>query len=268
MLGPVLGERGGDCPVRPVTFSQEICATPEAITANVRATLGRQYQPFNALLKPPHAGVISIVGSAPSLADHYREVTGDVMACNAAHDFLIDRGIIPKYGMMFDADPVCAKFMKPHPEVTYLLASRCHPDVFECFEGYNVIVWHAMGDAVIDDLLEEFSRFEPIINGGSACVSRGMGLAVAMGYAEQHLFGNDSSCRGEDTHVKKSLVDERLMEIFCHDRWFTTTPWLANQAEDFKILGPAFRDAGVRIKVYGDGLIPHIAKVLGFECQP
>lgn len=263
--GPVLGRRGEDCYVLPATFSQEICATPESVRRNIEATLARKYQPFNGYLASPHLGTISLVGSSPSLVDHYEKVTGDVMACNAAHDFLIERGIVPKFGMMFDADPICQKFMRPHPDVTYLLASRCHPEVFVHFEGANVVVWHAMGDTCIDEALEAQDVMEPIINGGSAAVVRGMGLAVAMGYKTMHLFGVDSSCRDGETHIKKSLVPEKELEIFCHERWFVTTPWLANQAEDFKILGPAFRDAGCEIIVHGNGLIPHIAKVLGFQ---
>lgn len=267
--GPALGERGGDCPVRPVLFSQELCETPENIKRNITATLGRTYEPFNDYLRPLHDGVISIVGSGPSLIDHYHKVTGDILACNAAHDFLISKGVIPKYGMIFDADPVCVKFMTPREDVTYLLASRCHPSLFEHFKGFHVVVWHAMGDGeVVGESLQKHGAWEPIINGGGAAVTMSMGLAMAMGYGTQHLFGGDGSCRGDQTHIKPSLVPEKTMEIFCADKWFTTTPWLANSAEDFKILGPAFRDAGVKIVFHGDGLIPHIARVLGFEVHP
>lgn len=263
--GPLMGRKGVDCRVLPVEFSKEICATPEAVRVNVETTLAQKYESFIGCLASPHGGTISIVGSAPSLHKHYHQVTGDVLACNAAHDFLLEKGIVPKYGMIFDADPVCEKFMTPHPEVTYLLASRCHHKVFEKLKDCKVIVWHAQGDKEIEDLLIKHNVYEPMINGGGAAVMRSMGLAIAMGYTNINLFGVDSSMTGDDTHIRKSLVPEKELEIFCHERWFKTTAWLASQANDFKILGPAFRDSGCKIVVYGDGLIPHIAAVLGFE---
>lgn len=264
-LGPPLGVEGGGHHVLPVSFDKTICATTDEVRRNVEATLARKYVRFNEYLAAPHQGVISLVGSGPSLHQHYQELTGDVLACNAAHDFLLRKGITPKFGMMFDADPVCTGFMTPNPEVAYLLASRCHPDVFEQFKDSNVIVWHAMGDKEIEEILEQHNVMEPMINGGGAAVARAMGLAIAMGYTTMHLFGIDGSHTNGQTHVIKSLVPEVTMDIWCHGKWFQTTSWMASQAEDFKILALSFRDAGCKIIVHGHGLIPHIAKVLGFE---
>lgn len=249
----------------PVTFSQEICETPEKIRLNIESSLKRSYTPFNDMLRSTR---VSIVGSGPSLKRTLKSIRGDVFACNAAHDFLVAHGIVPKYGMLWDADQVVTKFVTPRKDVTYLLASRCHPSVFEQFEGYKYIVWHAGGDKHIDECLEESRRYEPLINGGSAAVTRSLFMCFAMGYAEMHLFGVDSSCEQEETHVRKSVVPEKLIDIYCHDQWFKTTAWLAVQAEDFKLLAPSLRDAGVKIVVHGDGLIPHIARALEFEVHP
>ncbi len=54
------------------------------------------------------------------------------------------------------------------------------------------------------------------------------------------------------------------MSIMCNGRVFTTSPWMAQQAEDFKKLVPSTMSKyGIKFYVHGDGLIPHIAKELG-----
>ena len=46
---------------------------------------------------------------------------------------------------------------------------------------------------------------------------------------------------------------------------FDTTPWMAQQAEDFRALVPSLQRIGIRIVVHGDGLIPTIAKEMGMD---
>jgi len=209
--------------------------------------------------------VVSICGSAPSFVDTYVEVIGDIFACNAAQDFLVSRGITPKYEMLWDADPIITQLFTPQHGVRYLVASRCHPDVFDRLDGYDVVVWHAGGDECLERLLNERDVQEPIVNGGSAAVVRAMFVAYAMGYRDMRLFGVDCSSKNKKTHLRDSVVPENELRVFCNGVWFETTPWLAMQAEDFKIIGPALRDGGTNIVVHGEGLIPHIARELKFS---
>lgn len=246
----------------------EICETPENVLRNLRANLAKDYTRLNEFLNT-ESGPVSIIGSGPSLKDTYQDFTGDLIACNAALSFLLDKGIVPKYAMFFDAAEIMTKFVVPHPEVTYLVASRCHPQVLEMLSECKVIVWHVKcgedSDEPIDDLLDEFERPEPMVHGGSAAVTRAMLLADALGYTEQHLFGADSSYAGDDTHIRKSIVEEQELMVFVEGRWFKTTPWLAGQVEDFKILSPELTAWGRKIVVHGRGLLPFVAKIRGYE---
>lgn len=264
-LWPVMGAKDGDNVLAPLSLATEICETPENIRANLVRTLSTEYKTFNKRLLTKGGSVISICGSGPSLRREFYKTKGDVLACNAAHDFMVRNGRKPDFGMVWDADKVVNKFITPTEGVEYFLASRCHPEVFERFAGFNVTVWHAGGDECLPDLLDEYNKPEPIINGGSAAVVRGMFLAAAMGYREMHIFGADSSYEGEASHFQKSVVPEEAMSVYCLGKWFKTTPWLAVQVEDFKLIGPALRDGGAKIVVYGDGLLPHVARELGFE---
>lgn len=266
---PVLGHRAEAGPVVPLQFNRELCSTTEDIDFCIDTTLQTEYVPFNDYIQS-EKGVVSICGSGPSLAKTYKDLRGDVFAINASHGWLLEHGVVPKYTMLWDADPVVSKFAIRHPDTTYLVASRCHPSVFKALEGLNVVVWHANGDVHIQKFLEKYNKNEPMCGGGGAGVTRAMYVVRALGYLEEHIFGGDSSFSEEFTHVKKSVVPEKEMQVMVHDangerRWFKTTPWLADQAEDFKVVAPALKNTGSKIVVHGDGLIPCIAEYLGFD---
>lgn len=259
--------------VVPLHLVAEICATPEAIRANIAETLGKSYTRFNEYIES-RSGVVSVCGFGPSLARTYKQLEGDVVACNGAHDWLIERGVIPTFGMFYDADPIIADFITPHPEVTYLIASRCHPKVFEKVRGYKVVVWHVEGDKCLHDMLAERRCDEPMVRGGSGAVVRSIVLMHAIGYREIHIHGGDSSYEGEFTHVKKSLVEEKFLEVCTKTpegeiaRRFKTTPQLALQVEDWKMLAPPMsQHLETRFVVHGDGLLPHIARAMGYEVR-
>jgi len=251
----------------PLKIHSALANTDEDIARNIEHALGLDYIPFNDLMDTK-SGAVAIVGSGPSLKANWRQLKkfpGDIMACNAACQFLLERDVIPKYMMCFDADPLMLEFVTPHPEVTYLLASRCPPESFDLLKGQRIVCWHAAGDTHIQDLLEKRGKMEPMVIGGSAAVTRAMILSVPIGYREIHLYGADSSFHNGDTHIRKSTTVERRMQILCNKRVFECAPWMAQQAEDFKFLAPMMTNQGVTLHVHGDGLIPHLAIAMGYR---
>lgn len=235
----------------------------QVILANLQATMARGY---TSLRPNQESGPVSIVGSGPSLAWTYGDLVGDVIACNSAHDFLVSKGIVPKFGMIWDAHPIMEKMITPHKGVKYLLASRCHQSVFEKFKGFDVTVWHALGDACLPEVLNAHKKVEIAVAGGSSSVMRGTHLAGAMGYTkEMHLFGVDSSYSEEKTHISGSLIEQQKIEIMVCGKKFSVAPWMAMQATDFKALAPLLKANGQRLVVHGTGLIPYIATFMGIE---
>lgn len=287
---PVVTAGGAEQPWLPLRLDMQLANTSEQIDANIEATLARQHRSLIELVNK-HSGAVSIVGSGPSLKDTWRAIRGDIIACNAANQFLLERGVVPKYVMIFDADILAEEFVTtPHRDITYLLASRCHPALFRRLEGFNVVVWHAAGDLNLQAILERRGVMEPMCGGGSAAVTRTMFLAQTLGYRHLHLYGADSSYNNEQTrevhsragitvedlrgsargsHFRKSTTEEKFLAIMCNTKYgdgrevsriFHTTPWMAAQAEDFKVLVPELQKLGVKVSVHGDGLIPHLAK--------
>lgn len=254
-------------PVSPLVIMGMNNTTDEVVMGNLEATFARGYTPFVEVKE--YRGPVSIVGSGPSISWTYQDIVGDVIACNSAHDFLISKGVIPKYAMVWDAHPVMGNIIKtPQKDVIYLIASRCHPSVFETLRGFNVVVWHALGGDSVEQLLIKRNKMEPIIAGGSSSVTRATHVAGALGYTkEMHLFGVDSSYAQTESHVNGSIAESgpNKMQLRVCGTWFTVAPWMALQAGDFKVLAPLLKGNGVRLVVHGTGLIPYISTFMDVE---
>lgn len=261
---------GKPLPLVPLGLDMQSCATVEEMHGNFYATLDRGYESIVPHLGK-YPGKVCIVGAGPSLEETYKELDGDVLAINSSIKFLLDHGVVPKWAMLWDASPLVANFAIPHPEVTYLVASRCHPSVFEKLKDCNVLVWHAGGDHDIIDVMErpevcvKLKQPEPLINGGSAGVTRGIFVAVALGYRELHIFGADSSYLNGATHIRGSLVPEKDVFFAIGDkppRWFRTTPEWAAQVEEYKWIFMMAIQHGVILETHGDGMLPYMHALL------
>lgn len=260
----------------PLNTINNAVATDADLTRNITAVLERGYTRFNEFIES-QTGTMSICGFGPSLKKTWGALKGDVMACNRAHDWLIAHGVVPRWCLLMDPLPVIADMVTPHKDVTYLLASRCHPDVFEKLRDCRIVVWHCAGDDVLLPLLEKHftcptaeegvRRVEPAINGGTASVTRGLVVAVAMGYTDIHIFGADSSFpdKDGDTHLAKSLVDEKVLQVMCDGRLFWSANWMPLQVEDIRIIVNDLRDKGTNFEFYGDGLMQHAAAAHGYK---
>lgn len=251
----------------PLVVEGALANTVDDISRNIEHALGLDYIPFTELIGKK-SGAVAIVGSGPSLKANWRmlqDFDGDIIACNAACQFLLEKGVVPQYMMCFDADPLVLEFFTPHADITYLIASRCVPKVFELLKDCRIVVWHASGDERMRDLLEKHDVMEPMVIGGSAAVTRAMILALPMGYRNIHLFGADSSFAEGETHIRKSTTVERRMAVKCNGRVFEVAPWMTIQVEDLKKLTPLLRRLQIKVHVHGDGLLPHVAKELGFR---
>lgn len=265
-------------PVR-LSLCMTSCITSSELHSNFYATLERGFTPINEHLGA-YSGTCSVVGSGPTIRETHKELVGDVLAINSAISYLLDMGIVPKFGVLWDGTEVIEKFARPHPGITYLVASRCHPKVFERLKGCKVVVWHAGGDHDILDVMQDqevATRMgipQPLICGGSAGVTRTIYVASVLGYTDVHLFGADSCYSGDDTHVRGSVVPEKDILVSLGDNsegapaiWFRTTPEWCAQVNEYRSIyaltvsgrlsaitqGPSDKLA-MTLKVHGDSL--------------
>lgn len=228
--------------------------------ANVRANSGRDLPWVHA--REPHEHHAVLVGGGPSLIDSLPEIAERqkngqiVFALNGTARFLIDRDITPDFGVMLDSRPNNARFVTPG--VRWLLASQCHPDVFDATE--KPIVWHFAADGALDAL----GRGDAMMIGGGITIGLTvMGLVFAMGYRNIHLYGYDSSDRDDAAHAyiqKQDAPEKKRVTVWCGGRFFTSGIAMYAQANAFEAWANLLADQGATITVHGDGLLPTIAR--------
>lgn len=264
-------------PVR-LALCMTSCITSQELHSNFYATLDRGFTPINESLGA-YSGTCSVVGSGPTIHETHKELVGDVIAINSAISYLLEQGIVPKFGVLWDGTEIVEKFARPHPDITYLVASRCHPKVFERLKDCKVIVWHAGGDHDIADVMvkpEVIAKMspQPLICGGSAGVTRTIYVTSVLGYTDIHLYGADSCYTGDDTHIRGSLVPEKDVMVSLGNGsdgapaiWFRTTPEWCAQVNEYRSIyaltvsgrlsaltqGPP-NTMPIRLEVHGDSL--------------
>ena len=225
---------------------------------------------------PPTQGTCIIVGAGPTVnkfIDKLRVIRNGtayaLCAINRMHEFLIQRGIIPQFHVVFENDVEDVEQAlggPPHKDITYYISSHCHKDVFEQLKDYNCVLWHpAINDENYNKLVNEMFPNEPIAGGDAGHVTffRSLAIAHLLGYRNYELYGIDSSFedsdhidgyRGSDTEPRIKVWGRK--KITGEMRQFTTNGTLAFQAYRFIFLCDGNRD--LRIRVHGDNLIRFI----------
>lgn len=219
------------------------------------------------------SGTICIVGGGPSLSlytDKIRQMRLDgaqIMALNNAHDYLLQNKVAVDFAVLVDARKENASFYNySQPNITYLLASQCHPKVFERLSGRDVRVWHsALGDKARKIYREQAKRRGaenfPEIGGGCTVGLRACYLSYALGFTDIHLFGFDSSFEEHHHAYPQALNDSQdVIEIEVSGKTFKTSPTMAKQAYQFQSVVMRLTKAGVGITVHGGGLLPEVHK--------
>lgn len=238
--------------------------TDEAIGQNVRDAMRRDLPVVDFL--DAHGTVALLVGGGPSLSDDIEDIRqrqkdgGKIFALNGAAKFLLQHDIAPDFVVVLDARKHNARFVTGLPDSTKLyLASQCAPEVFDACARHEIVMWHAPTGG-LSGVVE--TRPAAFILGGQNVGIRAMSLALVLGYRTMHLYGYDSSYRGDDAHAYPQVENsrDRLIEAYVNGNKFYTTPWMARQADDFRDIAPRMIELGVNLHVHGYGLLPAVAE--------
>ena len=159
------------------------------------------------------SGAIAIVGYGPSLLQTWERLRefqkhgAPIWTVSKAHDFLVERGIVPTYHLDLDMRVHKAEFMKnPQKGTRYFLSTHIHPSYIEKMKaaGMDVQLFHVAIDPNerLDPRYSAMSknfkragkvRFDAGIQAAEAAFQRG--------YREQHWFGIEYGRAGEQTHA-------------------------------------------------------------------
>jgi len=223
-------------------------------------------------VKPAHHKRALIACYGPSLKDniaqlkmHAFEPHVTVISVSGAHDFLIENGIIPHYHV--ECDPRAHKadnINAGHRAVEYLLASVCHPVLFDKLEGFPVKLWHVSAQEHTIPLIDKLGEIgDHVISGGGSVGLRSIPLLYAMGYREFSIFGMDCSFKveGEDVQQwagKHAGKRQEVCQVDCNGRAFAASPILMTYATGFFEQLQKMDDCSFRL--YGDGLLQDMSR--------
>ncbi len=213
--------------------------------------------------KPEHPGTLIIVGAGASLKDELetlRNTSGVILACNAAHDFLIDNGIKPHAGLFMDATNEMEGIVRePVEGVTYYCASMTCTALIKKLKP--VILWHAW-QGISEEAFLTDDQF--LVTGGSGVALRALNFGYVLGFRRFHMFGVDA-CFKDGADIYQTGKD--TVTVTCAGRDFQTLPSYAKQANDFVALMKETFNGKIELTVHGDGLIQHIFKTLVPGCS-
>lgn len=243
--------------------------------ANMRANV--LLTPKRVALAEPHRRIAILVGYGPSLNQTYGDIAiandfynkpdqpgCDVVSTSGAHDFLIERGIIPRFHVEIDPRKHKGEMTAlVDDRVTYLYASCCHPDVVGRLKDKdNLVLWHLhQGDASVD-VIEEIEPGGMLVTGYGSVGLRAVSLLYAMGYRRMIIHGMDCSFAEDgSTHAgphKGKPVD--VITATSYGRSFLTSPvqmaYLAQFDEMRNILCGPYPN-GIEMILCGDGMLQH-----------
>ncbi len=240
------------------TVGQDVC------TANHKINRARGYPD---LFDDPETGKykaarVAICGGGPSVADHVDEIMSHdvIVACGTAHQFFIDRGIVPTYATSCDGHESAKKYYgTTFPETTYLLATNCEPVLFDMLEGRKIVTWHCLG------AVEPVECERHWISGGSTITSRTINMFMVMGFLGLDVYGYDLSFRGDKQHAYETPEDEctRFLtaKVDGSDRLFQTSIQFYREMQFVRMMYEAFWHA-FDIRIHGDGMLPEWMKMM------
>lgn len=166
---------------------------------------------------PSDIGPVAIAAGGPSLKDSLGALHGTkarIIACNGAHDYLINNGIIPWACLIMDTCEESWRVLKeirngrnlrPETPVKYLIASQVHYRLIDLLVEHDcdVRIWDFMGevDASTAPICSraENGRFYAAL--GSTVALQAILMAYNMGSRDIDVYGMDSCYIGEEHHA-------------------------------------------------------------------
>lgn len=236
--------------------NDETCLTQIAQTEKLGLPEAVRRAHLNVIANGPSAHGVDL----RSLKDH-------TLALNGSIKLFLDQGLAPDFWAVCDPQEEVASFLpeKPPRNTTYLVASKCHPNVFRKLKDNDVLVWH-----VADYPAEGRHR----ISLCSSVTLSATWLMYRMGFTDFEYWGWDG-CFMDGRHHASQDNDWSTKPVLYLNfggkiengemiggRTFATTrTWAAENkgADQFFQLAKYF-DIG--IKIHGDGMFEYGRKLL------
>jgi hypothetical protein len=239
---------------------------PVAIVPNTSQDVGDAQIRANSRLdvpwldeEPVHDCVAIICGGGPSLKDCESQLRAlyqgqnHFFGLNAASAWLTEKNIPPDYQIIIDAKEETSALVDAEANQR-IYSSQVHPETAK----YATTLFH-LANTGIDDLLPT-DRTVPytLVGGGVSVGITALCVAYTMGYRKFHLFGYDSSNRGEARHAYSQPMNANMpeMDVAWGGKVYRCSMPMKLQADAFVSYAAALQEAGCEITLHGEGLLP------------
>lgn len=207
---------------------------------------------------------LHIVANGPTACGFNHDLPGDTMALNGSLRLFTDIGKAPTYWAACDPQKALAGFLNgPLPTTTtYLIASKCHPAVFERLHDYDVRLWH-----VNDQPIPAEKHAVPCAVSITLCAAM---LAQRLGYRRLDMWGWDCCFAKDGSHHAgpgglSSTPEKIEIEIDGVDEHFWITPTWGCEVEDARGILPVLKWCGTDVVIHGRSLISAICPEFAAE---
>jgi uncharacterized Rossmann fold enzyme len=237
------------------TYAVPMWLRDEQIRINTATVKGRIGDPV-----PVHEGKIAVVCYGPSLNDTWQKIKdfNYVITGSGSHKFLLQRGIVPNWHVEVDPREHKVKLLgEPSDGTEYLIASTCHPKLFERLKNYRLKLWHIFDSE--EEGLRVLPRGEWALTGGANVGLRQMCIARYFGFRELHVFGMDG-CEGKTgKHAASHPAQAKGASVTTYDGvdYRVTPAFLECAKRTFAELDQLH---DVNATFYGEGLVQHMSR--------
>lgn len=193
-------------------------------------------------------GELTVVANGPSARQAPVSPFLKTLAINGALKLFTDKGLAPTYWIACDPQELVADFLEDAPkETTYLVASKCHPAVFEALKDRNVILFH-IHDEPTNALTENLGHVSRAVSVTICCFE----IMARLGWRKFDTWGWDGCVLDGQEHAVAQTNLGGHIEIEHLDHTYTTLPVWALEAQDAI---DALRGFPFPITIHGSGFI-------------
>lgn len=205
---------------------------------------------------------ISLIANGPGALGYDFDTPGETIAVNGALKLFTDRGKAPDYWICCDPQGPGDNTVTPidflsgelPDRTTYLVASKCHPGLFERLKGKDVWLWH------VNDVPVPGKRQIPCAVSVTICALLLL-HRPPFSYTRVDTYGWDCCFSGEDHHAGPGALSNTpgriIIEVGDGDFYNSTSTWACEVRDATGVL-PVLRWCGTDVVIHGPSMLAAI----------
>lgn len=211
-----------------------------------------------------------IVGGGPSADDQIEHIErlvargAALIAIERMLPWCLQHGLVPDYVVAMDASTDVVEAFHTLPSTTrYLVATQCHPSVFEKLQELDVSIFNTPQRGINMADLWDKHKLQTVtqVNSGGSVTLCAMSIAMTLGARNLHIFGFDCHVTGRTyaSGIAGVGTQDDTFEVSAkgsEKRYRTTSAYLSFAQQFFKLMEMARQEGLIQAAhIYGDSLV-------------